>query len=197
MSTVSCLNRDKKLTVSIGILLCCLAAGVLPMRDCTSITHPSGFTPVRCLNPLTPVRARSRLGWPGYCWGEEGVRRPPAVPARVRGPLCLSHAWFDGRGEEAGCSSAGAREMEEAHQKGFPAPATSKTEREDGKPLLEQRGSPMSNLVNATFHIRDSCRSGCPNNIGSVWVTTSRTAWLCLQLTFALPGFISDTNRVC
>lgn len=132
MSTVSYLNRDKKLTVSIGILLCRLAAGVLPMRDCTSITHPSGLTPVRCLNPLTRVRARSRLGWLGYCWGEEAVGRPPAIPARVQGLPCLSHARFDGRGGEAGGSSAGAWEMEEAHQKGFSAPATSKAEREDG-----------------------------------------------------------------
>lgn len=131
MSTVSHLNRDRKLTVSIGILLRCLAAGVLPMCDCTSTTHPSGFTPFRCLNHVSPVRARSWLGRLRCCWGEEGVWQPPALAARVQGLLCLSHAWFDGRGEEAGCGSAGVWEMEAGHQKGFSALAASETERKD------------------------------------------------------------------
>lgn len=62
MSTVSYLNRDKKLTVSIGILLCCLAAGVFLMRGCTSTTHPLGFTSIHCLNCISLLHDLSLFG---------------------------------------------------------------------------------------------------------------------------------------
>jgi len=66
MSTVSYLNRHKKLTVSIGILLCRLAAGVLPTCDCTSTMHPSGLTPVHCLDGITLLSPS---------WGSSGTAR--------------------------------------------------------------------------------------------------------------------------
>jgi len=42
-----------------------------------------------------------------------------------------------------------------------------------------------------------ACRPGCPHSTGSVWVSTSCTAWLGIQLTFAHPGFIITTIQAC
>lgn len=120
---MSHLNRDKKLTVSTGILLRCLAAGVLLMHDCTSTAHREHPLPKPHISGAGSVPARAAE----VLLGKGMSLVVPALTAWVRDLPCLSHM-FDGRGGQAGCSNVGTREMEAAHQKGSSPLGASKAE---------------------------------------------------------------------